>query len=277
MMTAAVAALRLGLLDGLLERIAPGFVPPAAFDQPPSLGALAARGAGPSADSLARPAPDTSAHQPVEQAAASSQEASQPVARAAEAAPEPVSSAPIAKFRVLSVPSGAFVSIDGKAAGRTPIEVEYAAGTELSVFSKARGFLARRERVVVQADQAPLKLVLSALPYVVDVASDPPGAKVTAAGRVEGLTPTTVKLDSLTGARKIVISKDGFKTVTQSLTRGSFTEEPRRMVAKISVSLEPQGASEVAVAAEANDTGEETADVCEPGHAARSFRDHPER
>jgi uncharacterized protein (TIGR02266 family) len=248
----AVAALRFGLLDDLIERVAAGFAPQAAADE--GIGpTLAARPVGSVTDSKVPQRQPSAEQDPAAQPVAPPQESSKPPTEPAQAPLGEVPAARMGKLRVFSVPNRAFVSINGKAVGRTPIEVDYEVGTELHIFSKARGFLARREKIVMTADQQPLKLVLSALPYIVDVATDPPGAKVTVVGSGEGLSPTALQVKTLSGARKVVISKDGYKTVTKSLSRASFVEEPRRKVAKISVKLAPEGAPRAATAAETSD------------------------
>lgn len=256
-MTAAVAALRLGLLDGVLAQLIPGFGASAAIDGSPALGGIPAEPVRPSADSAAQPretgTPSEAIGQPVP---GEQDEAPKQATTAAKAASDAAPQARMAKLRVLSVPSGAFVSVDGKAAGRTPLDLEYEVGREVSIFSKARGFLARRQKVVMQSGQEPLKLVLPALPYVVDVVTNPPGARVTAVGGGEGVTPVALEINSMSRSRKVVISKEGYKTVTKSLTRRSFVEEPRRMTAKISVTLEPEGAPRAATAPEASEAGE---------------------
>jgi uncharacterized protein (TIGR02266 family) len=173
---------------------------------------------------------------------------------AAEAAPTaaaPVEAAAtgMVKFQVLSRPSGAFVSVNGKGAGRTPLELEYEVGTKLSLFSKARGHLARRQQITVGAGQEPVNLRLAPLPYVVQVVSNPAGARASAVGGGETTTPGALQFKSMSGSRNIVISKDGYKTASTSVTRADFVEETRRMVASINVTLQQDGAAEPTQAA----------------------------
>jgi hypothetical protein len=168
---------------------------------------------------------------------------------AAEAAPIEAAAAGMVKFQVLSSPSGAFVSVNGKGAGRTPLELEYEVGTKLSLFSKARGHLGRRQRITVGAGQEPVDLRLAPLRYVVQVVSNPAGARASAVGGGEATTPGALQFKSMSGSRNIVVSKDGYKTASKSVTRADFVEETRRMVASINVTLQQDGAAEPAQAA----------------------------
>ena len=138
------------------------------------------------------------------------------------------------------------MSVNGKGAGRTPLNLEYEAGTKLSLFSKARGFLARRQQVTVDAAQREVKLVLAPLPYVVEVVTDPAGARASSVGGGEVTTPGELKFRSMPASRKIVISKDGHTTVTKTITRKLFVEEKSRMAASVRVTLAKDGASKAA-------------------------------
>jgi hypothetical protein len=44
-------------------------------------------------------------------------------------------------------------------------------------------------------------------------------------------------------SRKIVVSKDGYKTASKSVTRADFVEETRRMAATITLTLQKDGAT----------------------------------
>jgi uncharacterized protein (TIGR02266 family) len=221
---AGVAAWQLGLADGLIDR------------------ATAMLG-----QSNAQPqAPAKVAPTPAEAVAVAEEATAEPDAEAtpavADKEPAPAAEATSAvKFEVVSRPAGAYISVNGKGVGRAPVELEHEVGAKLSIFSKARGYLPRRQRITVEADQPKIELVLSTLPFVVDVITNPLGASATSVGGGQVSTPGSLKFKSMPAARKIVISKDGYKTVTKSVSRANFVEEPRRMAATVSVSLEPDG------------------------------------
>ena len=222
--TGALAAWQLGLMDGWTDPAAPAVQPEEVRVEP----------------------------QPTEEAIAvdevEPEQASEPTVDV-EVAPVEAVETSIVKFEVLSRPVGAFVTVDGKAVGRTPLELEYEAGTKLALFSKARGYLPRRQRITVEADQAPVKLWLAPLPYVVQVVSKPAGASASAVGGGEVTTPGALRFKSMSGPREIVVSMDGYKTVTKSVAREDFTEETRRMAATINVTLRKDGAAEPTQAA----------------------------
>jgi len=170
-------------------------------------------------------------------------------AEAAEPAVEPEAAAAasgMVKFEVVSRPPGAFVSVNGKGVGRTPLEVEYEVGQKVSFFSKARGYLARRHKVTVSADQPTVNLWLAPLPYVVQVVTSPAGAKASAVGGGETSTPGSLQFKSMPASRKIVVSKDGYKTALGAVSRADFTEETRRMFATVNVTLQRDPAAALA-------------------------------
>ena len=229
----AGAAWQLGYTDDLMKLAAPYLGQSAERAEAP------APAAQPTVAPTAQP-DDARAEVAEEEVAADTATPTEPTA---EAAPVEAAEAGIVKFQVLSRPSGAFVSVGGKGAGRTPLELEYEVGTKLSFFSKARGYLARRHQVVVAADQATVNLWLSPLPYVVQVVTNPAGATASAVGGGETNTPGALQFKSMPASRNIVVSKDGYKTVTKSVTRADFVEETRRMAAAINVALQKDGAA----------------------------------
>jgi hypothetical protein len=89
-----------------------------------------------------------------------------------------------------------------------------------------------------------VNLVFAPLPYVVQVVTNPAGARASAVGGGEVVTPGALRFKSLARSRKIVVSMDGYKTVSQSVTRADFIEEPRQMTASVNVSLAKDGATE---------------------------------
>jgi uncharacterized protein (TIGR02266 family) len=238
----AGGAWQLGFADGLIALAAPY------LGQSEELVEVPSQVVQPVAVPTAQPEePSVQAQSGEEVAAAAQAEPSEPAP--AQEAPTEATDADIVKFQVLSRPSGAFVSVNGKAAGRTPLELEYEVGTKLSLFSKARGHLARRHQLTVGADQKPVNLWLARLPYVVQVVTNPAGARASSVGGGEVTTPGALQFKSMSGSRKIVVAKDGYETASRSLTRGDFTEETRRMAATVTLTLQSDGAADPAPAA----------------------------
>jgi hypothetical protein len=249
----AGAAWQLGYTDDLMKLAAPYLGQWAERAEAPSRAVQPAAVPSPQPNEASAEAP------PAEEVIAAEQAA--PTEPKAEAQAAPVEAAPVEaahtgmmKFQVLSRPSGAFVSVDGKGVGRTPLELEYEVGTKLSFFSKARGYLARRHRITVGADQATVNLWLAPLPYVVQVVTNPAGATASAVGGGETTTPGALQFKSMTTSSKIVVSKEGYKTASKSVTRADFIEETRQMAATITVTLQEDGAAEPAQAAPSTET-----------------------
>ncbi|MGB8331730.1 MAG: PEGA domain-containing protein, partial [Polyangiales bacterium] len=186
----------------------------------------------------------------------------------AAAAPPQAAKPVIRKLQVVSRPTGAFVTVDGKGVGRTPLEIEYQTGTELSLFAKARGYLGRRQQITVEPEQATVELVLAPLSYVVQVTSNPAGARASAVGGGEIITPGELHFKSMPASRQIVVSMDGYKTSTMSITRAEFVEETRRMSATINVILQKEGAAKPAP--DAKTVTNAPAEVTSPAEATRA-------
>lgn len=237
----AGAAWQLGYTDGVMQQ-ARQYLD--AFSEPV---AEPSRGIKP-APVPAEPQEATAQAQPVDEVTPT--EATD-LAEAAEPAVEPEAAAVVAdsgtvEFEVVSRPSGAFVSVDGKSVGRTPLKVEYEVGQKISFFSKARGYLARRHKITVSAEQSTVNLWLAPLPYVVQVVTSPAGANASAVGGGETSTPGSLQFKSMPASRKIVVSKDGYKTALGAVSRADFTEETRRMFATVNVTLQKDPAATAA-------------------------------
>jgi uncharacterized protein (TIGR02266 family) len=241
----AGAAWQLGYADDLMALAAPY------LGQSEEVVAAPSRGAQPVAVPTPEPEEPSGAAQADEEvvAAEGAEPAEAAAEPAAEAAPVEATATGKVKFQVLSRPSGAFVSVGGKGVGRTPLELEYEVGSKVSFFSKARGYLARRHQITVGADQEPVNLWLAPLPYVVQVVTNPAGATASAVGGGQASTPGSLQFKSMSGSRTIVVSKDGYKTVSTSVSRADFVEETRRMAASVNVTLQEDGPAEAAQAA----------------------------
>lgn len=65
-------------------------------------------------------------------------------------------------------------------------------------------------------------------------------------GGGETNTPGSLQFKTMPASRSIVISKDGYKTTSQSVSRTDFTEETRRMAATLNVTLQKDGSAAAA-------------------------------
>jgi hypothetical protein len=161
----------------------------------------------------------------------------------AEAAPSEAADTGMMKFAVVSEPPGAFVSVNGKRAGRTPLEIEHELGTKLSIYMKVRGYLGQRQQLEVAAGQEPVSFQLVPLPYVLEVVTSPAGAMASAVGGGVVTTPGELQFKSMPRSRRVVISMEGYETANASVLRRSFTEETGRMFGTLNVTLQKEGAA----------------------------------
>jgi len=227
----AVAAWQLGYLEPLKELAAPYF-----GDEIEVVEARPVVAATPT-PAVEEPDLDLTGEDETGDAVAEDAPTNQEAAEAPTAAPK----AGLAKVVVLTRPARAFVSVDGKAMGRSPVTLHLKPGKEVAITARVRGYLPKTERLTVEPGNGELKLALPTLPYFVEVTSDPPGARAVAVGGGEITTPGEMRFRSMINPRAIAVSKDGFETVTKTVTRRDFQEETRRMVTSIRVTLPPEG------------------------------------
>jgi len=242
----AVAAWQLGLLDDLIDSLAVRLAEPAE----PNRAALPV--AAPSATEPKEATPKEAAEDAAAtQASAQSGESQGNAVASAEpakanAAPATGVDAGVIKFEVTSEPPGAFVTVNRKRMGRTPIVVEHEVGTKLSIYSKVRGYLGQRKQIEVAAGQESLTMKLVPLPYVVQVVTEPAGAMASAVGGGVVVTPGELEFKSMPKSRRIVFSMNGYESANKFVTRASFTEETRRMFTTVNVTLREEGAGAAA-------------------------------
>jgi hypothetical protein len=132
---------------------------------------------------------------------------------------------------VRSTPSGASVTIDGRAAGRTPLTAnDLALGAHAIVVTRA-GFAPETRHVTLSRKAASVTLGISlkaekkaaaaapkgATTGSLTVDSRPKGARVTIDGRALGATPLSVPGLS-PGVHAVRVELSGYKTVTTSVT-----------------------------------------------------------
>lgn len=153
------------------------------------------------------------------------------------------------KVLINAEPGDVEVSIDGKPAGKVPVNVELPAGAHVAT-AKKDGFRATEERfAVVQGQGLQLKLTLQPVAKdaenpVLSVNADPDGAQVSIDGARAGVTPFSTPL--VAGKHKLLVTKDGFKPRAEAFElpkdkafelRYSFNLEPlRRTVSLASAS-----------------------------------------
>jgi len=155
-------------------------------------------------------------------------EATPPVA---EASPSPLAPTPetpalppgqAGVLRIESEPSGARVSVNGEARGRTPLRLSDLPFGSYRVQVEQRGYEAQAREVSLSAGAASgeLRFVLArpAPPAQggADVVSTPPGASVSVDGRPVGTTPLT-GLKLRPGKRRLEVALEGHETWTETV------------------------------------------------------------
>jgi formylglycine-generating enzyme required for sulfatase activity len=120
-----------------------------------------------------------------------------------------------------SVPGGAAVKVDGQARGKTPVELELAAGSHEIEISADR-HKPWRERIEVQAGQPMMLPVVRLEPADgrLAIRSRPPGASVLLGSRYVGQTP--LEVDVAAGKEhEIQLSKGGYESASRKATVAS--------------------------------------------------------
>jgi formylglycine-generating enzyme required for sulfatase activity len=122
-----------------------------------------------------------------------------------------------ATISISSVPAGAQIQVDGKAAGVTPAKIDMDSGIR-RVQVSAPGLRAWESSVVVAAGvpQTIGPVELGAADMRVTVRSVPAGAQVTTGGSFRGLTPITIELAPGT-THSIAVSRAGYAPWTREL------------------------------------------------------------
>jgi TonB family protein len=154
----------------------------------------------------------------------------EPTPPLAEASPSPLAPTPealapqsgqVGVLRIESEPSGARVSVNGEARGRTPLRLSDLSFGSYRVRVEQRGYEAQAREVSLSAEAAAgeLRFVLARPAPAqggADVASTPPGASVSVDGRPVGTTPLT-GLKLRPGKRQLEVALDGHETWTETV------------------------------------------------------------
>lgn len=129
-----------------------------------------------------------------------------------------------APVQVTSKPDGAEVSVDGKAFGRTPIELELSAG-ERRIEVGLAGYNTWNDRIMVVADvpQVLPEIALTLADARLSLASVPNDASVSVDNQYRGRTPLSLSLTP-GRAHSISVAKPGFEPATRELTLAADSE-----------------------------------------------------
>ena len=139
-----------------------------------------------------------------------------------------------------SVPGAVFV--DGVDKGSTPAEVELPIGREVQVQVRADGYAEATQAVTATEGQEPLSFELEAMPYILEVVTEPRGARVSAAGRTIQ-SPGEIRIASLERPVTVTASLAGYRTATAVITSAEFQARDDAMRRVLRIQLLSRGAT----------------------------------
>jgi uncharacterized protein (TIGR02266 family) len=189
---------------------------------------------------------------PSEFATETAQIPSEPVAEASDPAPaEAPAPVPTVRFRIETTPPGAIISVNDTERGPSPIEIEAPIGTALTATARLAGYRIATQEVTPSRPGRPVRMQLAALPYVIEVTTTPPGARVRAGGRTASAAGATnrITISRPNGPVAVSASLAGYLDTTQNVSIGSFTERDGEMVASIDLTLRQRPAPTPAASA----------------------------
>jgi hypothetical protein len=180
-------------------------------------------------------------------------------------------------LKISTVPTGARVTVDGRAAGVTPASAQAASGVR-QIRIEAAGHKTWESSVVVKAGQTLSMgpITLGQPDATLSVRSKPAGAEVTIGGRYRGRTPLVADLPADI-AHDVVISLPGYSNWTQSV----FAEPGRRLtldaqmkavLSRVTVQGEPADA-ELLIDGNARGRTPQTVDLTSVEHAIEVRKD----
>ncbi|UJR84730.1 TIGR02266 family protein [Sandaracinus amylolyticus] len=145
-----------------------------------------------------------------------------------------------ARFRVETTPPGATVRVDGAERGVSPVEVEAPVGTAVTITATLAGFREGTQQVTPSASQRPVRITLAAMPYVIEVTTTPPGARVRAGARTATTgagAPSRMTVGRATAPIAVSATRSGYEDASTTVAPGAFTERDGEMVATVSLTL----------------------------------------
>lgn len=146
-------------------------------------------------------------------------------------APDAAVTQPLGTFEVNSIPSGAEVTIAGKALGPAPRTAKVTSNVKIKVRLALSGYLPFEEEYTAEPDKTTvIRERLQVAPATLSVETVPPGAQVTAGGQALGTTPLSKPMTAGKGV-EIVIAKMGYDPIrlTADLVAGETAAIKREL------------------------------------------------
>ncbi len=146
---------------------------------------------------------------------------------------------------VMSEPSSATVSLDGKVVGVTPLLIKEVLAGEHAIEISKTGYIESTQRVTVKGNEiTDVNIRLTSISYSVRLYSVPEGAEVFWDETAKGTTPATIE-NVTTGIHKIRIVKEGYEEHRDTIdVRAPLTEKTYRLnpyTGSLNIKTEPSG------------------------------------
>ena len=144
-------------------------------------------------------------------------------------------------LRVESTPAAAIVVVDGQERGAAPQALSLAEG-EHSLELRLAGYRTATQTITSAAGARPVRVTLTALPYVIHVTTSPPGARVRIGSRTI-TAPGDATVGRPTAPIIAAASLAGYVDATQRIEPSAFTQGDDAMSADLSITLAPRPAA----------------------------------
>ena len=144
-------------------------------------------------------------------------------------------------IRVDTTPAAATIVVDGEERGAAPQTLTLAEGDH-TVEARLAGYRTATQTVHSADGARPVRMALTALPYVVHVTTTPPGARVRIGGRTV-TSPGDATIPRPTAPLTATATLAGYLDGTQRLEVSAFTQGDDAMSADLAITLAPRPAA----------------------------------
>jgi PEGA domain len=123
----------------------------------------------------------------------------------------------VCNVEVSTTPTGAEISLDKTTVvGTSPATIPMPCGVETKIYVKKAKYGNAMKAFTATADATKVAIKIAAPIFQLKVTSMPEGATITIAGKVVGITPTSIKVTAFTSTM-ITLTKDGYTPDTQKI------------------------------------------------------------
>jgi hypothetical protein len=123
----------------------------------------------------------------------------------------------VCNVEVSTTPAGAEISLDKTTVvGTSPATIPMPCGVETKIYVKKAKYGSAMKAFTATADATKVAIKIAAPIFQLKVTSMPEGATITIAGKVVGITPTSIKVTAF-ASTMITLTKDGYTPDTQKI------------------------------------------------------------